>query len=245
MRVATAPAWFAVSCLTLSPALATAQQRELNATPPSHYAPVEARPLPMSTQPTASAYQFPPSLRAEHQTPATVRLASAEEPAAASDSPRAPLRLAPRSDASKQPLAKPATPSVGGAVGTVVSSLGVVLGLFLVIAWFSRRFVPAGASQLPKEAVELLGRAPLAGRQQMQLLRVGNKLLLVAMSPVGIETLTEITEAAEVEHLVALCRRSRPGSSQAAFQQVLSQLATEPAESRFAGAPRPTTRGGR
>jgi flagellar biogenesis protein FliO len=126
-----------------------------------------------------------------------------------------------------------------------MGSLGVVLGLFVVIAWFARRFTPAGASPLPKEAVELLGRAPLAGRQQLQLLRVGNKLLLVALSPVGIETLTEITEAAEVEHLVALCRRGRPGTSQAAFQQVLSQLASEPDEGQLTSASRPLTRGAR
>ena len=55
-------------------------------------------------------------------------------------------------------------------------------------------FRPPARSLLPKEAVELLGRAPLAGRQQMQLVRVGNKLLLVALSPAGAETLTEITE---------------------------------------------------
>lgn len=157
--------------------------------------------------------------------------------------PAAPLRLAPRSDARKQPLVKPAAPSVNGALGTVVGSLGVVLGLFVVIAWCSRRFAPAGAGQLPKEAVELLGRAPLTGRMQAQLLRVGNKLLLVAVSPTGLETLTEISDAAEVEHLVALCRRNRPGSSQAAFDQVLSQLATDSRETD--AVPRTTARGAR
>jgi flagellar biogenesis protein FliO len=189
------PAWFATICLAMLSAQVAAQNVGPGSAPPSHYAPVTARP-PQALQPAA-----------------------------------APLRLAPRTGAGKQPLVRPATPSVSSALGTVVGSLGVVLGLFLVIAWCSRRFSPTGALPLPKEAVELLGQAPLAGRQQMRLLRVGNKLLLVALSPAGIETLTEITDAAEVEHLTALCRRSRPGSSQAAFQQVLTQLATDPRES--------------
>ena len=125
----------------------------------------------------------------------------------------------------------------------MVASL--VLGLFFVIAWLSRKFAPAGAVSLPMEAVELLGHAPFAGRQQLRLLRVGNKLLLVAVSPAGLETLTEISDAAEVEHLLALCRRNRPGSSQAAFQQVLGQLATEPEGTRTAAVQRNSVRGAR
>jgi flagellar biogenesis protein FliO len=235
---------FAAACLAIFAAQTTAQQREPHLVSPSHYAPVEARPL-SGSQPPASAYQFPAASRTNEVRPSDVRLASAEEPIPGTGSPRLPLRVTPRSAGGRQALTKPSAPSVSGAIGTVVGSLGAVLGLFLVVAWFTRRFAPAGALQLPKEAVELLGQTPLAGRQQLRLLRVGNKLLLVAVSPVGIETLTEITEAAEVEHLVALCCRNRPGSSQAAFQQVLSQLASEPAESRLVNPPRATTRGAR
>jgi len=244
MQVVKAPAWFALAYLAIFAPRLAAQQRELSPAPSSHYAPVAARPLPIDSQPEASAYQFLPATPVTRQYSSGVRLASAEDATPQTSATRAPLRLSPRSAASRPALTKPAAPSVSGAVGTVVGSLGAVLGLFLVIAWFSRRFAPAGASQLPKEAVELLGQAPLAGRQQMRLLRVGNKLLLVAVSPTGIETLTEITESAEVEHLVALCRRNRPGSSQAAFEQVLGQLASEPAERQPVGASR-TARGAR
>ena len=52
----------------------------------------------------------------------------------------------------------PAAPTPTAAIGTVVGSLAIVLGLFVVLAWFSRRFAPAGSAALPKEAVELLGR---------------------------------------------------------------------------------------
>jgi len=122
---------------------------------------------------------------------------------------------------------------MSGAVGTVAGSLGIVLGLLLVVVWCSRRLTPAGAATLPKEVVELLGRSSLSGRQQVQLLRLGNKLVLVALSPSGAETLTEVTDAAEVEHLLALCWRERSGSSTAGFRQVLSQLASEPTVAGF------------
>ena len=103
------------------------------------------------------------------------------------------------------------------------------MGLFGLVVWFSKRFAPAGSASLPKEAVELLGRAPLTGRQTMQLIRVGNRLLLVALSTTGAETLTEITDPVEVEHLAGMCRRGKSDSASASFNRVLSQLTSEPA----------------
>lgn len=98
---------------------------------------------------------------------------------------------------------------------------------------------------MPKEAVESLGRASLTARQQIQLIRVGNKLLLVALSPTGVEPLTEITDATEVEHLLALCRRGQKGSSTEIFRQTLVQLADEPAPRGFVGISTTNSRGGR
>lgn len=139
----------------------------------------------------------------------------------------APRKLAPRKAAPDRAV-KPAAPSPSTTIGTVVSSLAIVLGLFLALVWCSRRFAPAGTTPLPKEAVELLGRAPLAGRQTMQLVRVGNRLLLVALSSAGAQTLTEITDPVEVEHLAGLCQRGRGDSASASFNRVLSQMASEP-----------------
>jgi flagellar biogenesis protein FliO len=156
-----------------------------------------------------------------------------------------PMRLAPRSEAGRQHGQKPSAPTPSGALTTVGGSLALVLGLFLVIAWCARRITPGGAAILPKEAVELLGRASLAARQQAHLVRIGNKLLLVAISPAGAETLTEITEPTEVEHLTALCRRGKPTSSTLAFRQALTELANEPAPAGFVGVSRPETRGAR
>src|SRR5262249_56772972 len=125
------------------------------------------------------------------------------------------------------------------------AGLALALALFLVMAGGANEFSPAGATILPKEAVELLGRAPLATRQQAHLVRIGNKLLLVAISPTGAETLTEITEPTEVEHLTALCRRGKPTSSTLAFRQALTELASEPATAGFVGVSRSSSRGAR
>jgi flagellar biogenesis protein FliO len=108
---------------------------------------------------------------------------------------------------------------------TVGSSLAVVLGLFLLVAWAVKRAMPGRSGLLPTEVVEVLGRASLGARQQVHLVRCGSKLLLVSATPGGMETLTEIAEPDEVQRLAALCRQTQPGSTTAAFRQVFQQLA--------------------
>jgi flagellar biogenesis protein FliO len=126
--------------------------------------------------------------------------------AAGSPTPLAPQNATPR----------PGTSHAAGGLEsllTVGASLAVVLAGFWAIAWALRRASPGGFRPLPSEAFELLGRAPLANRQQAHLLRCGNKLLLVAVSTEGAETLTEITDPAEVDRLTAACRSARPSGS--------------------------------
>jgi flagellar biogenesis protein FliO len=109
---------------------------------------------------------------------------------------------------------------------SIAGSTGLVLGIFLLLVWIVKRKTPQSLTRLPNEAFEVLGRAPLSGRQQVHLLRCGNRLLLVSVTPGGAETLTEITDPIEVDRLAGLCRQSQPGSSSAAFKQVFEQLAS-------------------
>jgi flagellar biogenesis protein FliO len=114
-----------------------------------------------------------------------------------------------------------------GAVVSVVVSLAVVLGLFFAIAWLMRRGMPNSARRLPGEVVEVLGRTPLAGRQQMHLLRFGNKLLLVCASATGVDTIGEITDPLEIDRLAGLCAAQEATSASATFKQIFGQLARE------------------
>ncbi len=190
------------------------------------------------------AYQDSPSAALDRDAPTSFRSSSASTPAdrretEPSDSAtarptgltlRPPTRhndpsAACRGDSSLDP--KPAAQSTSSLV-TIGTSLTLVLGLFLLVAWVLRRATPGQVASLPKGAVEVLGRAPLAGRQQLHLLRCGNKLLLVSVMPGGVECLTEITEPAEVDRLCGLCQTTRPDSVTAAFRNVLHQMSKEP-----------------
>ena len=121
-----------------------------------------------------------------------------------------------RTDQDKKPGGLPSAVQVFG-------SLALVLGVFFALVWVLRRAAPPGASLLPAEAFEVLGRAPLANRQQAHLLRCGNKLLLISAGTAGTEPLTEITDPAEVDRLTDLCRQARPNIATTALSRILGQ----------------------
>jgi flagellar biogenesis protein FliO len=114
---------------------------------------------------------------------------------------------------------------------TVISALAIVIGAFLLLACLVRRGGRNMGQSLPTEVVGVLGRVPLTARQFAQLLRVGNKLVLVSVTPNGAETITEVTDPLEVDRIVGLCQQSHPHSTSKAFEQVFRQLSREPASS--------------
>jgi flagellar biogenesis protein FliO len=130
----------------------------------------------------------------------------------------------------------PASFSKLDSLTTAGAGLAIVVGLFFVCMWLLRR--SSGAKHggvLPNEAFAVLGRAPLTPQSFAQLLRVGNKLILVAISADGIQPLTEVIDPLEVDRLTGVCASGRGHGPAAEFQQVLAQLAREPARG-FLGA---------
>ncbi len=113
-------------------------------------------------------------------------------------------------------------------LGTAATGLVLVVGLFLLCVSLMRRSGPSPTTPLPRDAVAMLGRIPLAPKQFAHLLQVGNKLVLVSISPDRTDTITEVTEPAEVDRLLALCMKGSKQSTSAEFQRMLQQMAKEP-----------------
>lgn len=143
----------------------------------------------------------------------------------------APIAVPPPKRSSRNAEGRPDKPTTAGNMGTVVvSSLAIVLGLFFLVVWLSRRAFPKSAAPLSSEVLEIVGRSPLAARHQLQLIRLGRRLLLVSVTPDRAETLAELTDPDEVNHLIGLCRQQQAGSITDSFRQVLHQLGS-PAKS--------------
>ena len=114
-------------------------------------------------------------------------------------------------------------------LGTAGTGLVLVVGLFLLCVALMRRGGPSPTAPLPRDAVAVLGRIPLTPKQFAHLLQVGNKLVLVSITGDRTDTITEITEPAEVDRLLTLCMKGSKQSSSAEFQRILGQMAKEPA----------------
>jgi flagellar biogenesis protein FliO len=216
--------------------------------------------LPDWPDQVASVYSQPAIAAAQRQPPAPqgnpVAPASFEAPPVAvpmvpvvqtaATSVDDPRRLAPRRDRRVSQAAKggPSNalteplPSFGipfESLYTTGAALAVVVGIFLLFAGLVRRGAKRSNALLPEEVVSVLGRVPLAARQFAELVRVGNKLVLVSITPAGADPLTEITDPAEIDRLVGLCRQRTKGSSTEEFDQVFRKLAEETAPAGFLG----------
>jgi len=190
-----------------------------------------------------------------HQ-PGTARQASHEialKPPAAAAAPAAvagdvALPLA-KAGAGDIPLAPPSGDKSGGsykpgtgsgpAITSMLGSLVVVIGLFLAVAWFARRAGGKSATALPKEVVQVLGRTPLTAKQNLQVIRFGNKMLLVSVSAGGAETLAELTDGPEVDRIAGLCQQQGSESITASFKQMMTQMSREPVTRTEAASPTP------
>lgn len=122
-----------------------------------------------------------------------------------------------------------------GSLYTMFTALAVVIGAFLIFAWALRRGGRKAGhnSILPSDVVSMLGRVPIAARHFAVLLRVGNKLVLVSLTPTGPQTITEVTDPVEVDRLVGLCQQCNPHSTTKAFEQVFQQLSRESPPGEF------------
>ncbi len=209
---------------------------------------VAARPEPQPTSPNIQ-----PNIQATYQQPIAASGSSAAPllngaanvvPANNVAANNAPINNAPRTlntnGAKPIPLAgpntkTPAAASSWGSFGTMLGSLAIVLALFVVTIKLLRRGMPGAKQRLGSNVVEVLGQTPLAPRQTLQVIRFGNKILLVAMSPDGCDTLTEITDPLEVDRVAGMCQQSQANSSTKTFGEMFRQVtsmrpaASEPA----------------
>jgi flagellar biogenesis protein FliO len=83
---------------------------------------------------------------------------------------------------------------------------------------------------LPGEVIEILGRTTLGPREQLHLLRIGAKLVVVAVTSNGVHTLTEITDEIQVERIRRLCQQGQANSVSETFRQIFAQISSEASE---------------
>lgn len=156
--------------------------------------------------------------------------------------PSAPETFSPSDSSSiAQPqslLLKPRTTSMGenpteggkqrassfGSVLTMFSSLIAVLALFFGFMFMLKKANRGSNSELPRDVFQVLGTSRIAGRHSLFLLRLGHKLVLVHAGSGEVQTITEVTDPAEVDRLCGSCEENQPNSLTQSFRQVLKNV---------------------
>lgn len=83
-----------------------------------------------------------------------------------------------------------------------VLAVAVLAFLFWAALQGMRKYLPGGKQLFASPSMEVLGRTHLDPRRYISLVRVGRRILVVAVSADGITSLSEITDGAEVAELL-------------------------------------------
>jgi flagellar biogenesis protein FliO len=103
-----------------------------------------------------------------------------------------------------------------------LASLGVVIGLILLLKWGWMK-VGGVAAVGSSPVVEVLSRTAVAPRNHVLLVRVGGRVLVLGDSSAGLRTLANVDDPEEVANLLEAVTAARPTSVTRGFMQLLSQ----------------------
>lgn len=110
---------------------------------------------------------------------------------------------------------------------SIAGSLLIVVAAFFLLVIFFRKVSPQGNRPLPKEAFECLGRYFLTQKHQLQVLRLGNRIVLVSVMPDGVSALAEIADPDEAVSFLGLCRRLDTDSATEVFRRTVARMSED------------------
>ncbi|MFQ5429129.1 MAG: FliO/MopB family protein [Phycisphaerae bacterium] len=143
-----------------------------------------------------------------------------------------PRRVLRRSEKQRDAGRSTVLPSrIGKPTGVFGASwpLCVVLGLVGLFAIGARRWMPRSGRWGGGEAIRVLARRSLGGKQSLCLVRLGRRLVLVGITPDRITSLLEVGQPEEVASLLGDLERARPESFTSMFAKFTTrEAASEP-----------------
>jgi flagellar biogenesis protein FliO len=121
-------------------------------------------------------------------------------------------------------LKKPLGSGFFSPVVSVVGSLLIVISVFLIFTFLFKKISPNAVQVLPKEVFENLGKTFISQKLQVNLLRLGNRLILVSSTNDTLTPITEITDPDEVVAVLGMCRQLNNNGINKFHQNLTSQL---------------------
>lgn len=111
--------------------------------------------------------------------------------------------------------------SMIGPLWTMVLSVMVVLGLIGLLYYLFKKFSPTIPRVRSGKAIQFLARRYLDTRNSLSLVKVGNRILVVGITPDGMTLLTEISDEEEMQGIIANLPPEQISSKQGSFLEIL------------------------
>lgn len=125
------------------------------------------------------------------------------------------------------PVAREANSGTTGvfSVWRVLGAMGCVLGAILAVRWVGRRFLGLPTSRSSSGVIQVLCRSVLSPRQQLMLVQVGRRMVLVADCGSQMNPLCEITDPDEMAELGGKIQQQTRDSVSSSFKRLLGRAA--------------------
>ena len=169
---------------------------------------------------------------AQTSRPAARQAANAAKVTAADDAAESTLILRPAksSTVTTRPsgVAKPS--AVGFDTGRVAVSLAIVITLIFALRWLSQRMFGKAVAGRASRAVQVLSRNVISPKQQLLVVQVGRRLLVLGDSGQQMNALCEITDPEEMAALIGQLHEERRESSGNPFGTIFGRAGSDFAE---------------
>ncbi len=105
----------------------------------------------------------------------------------------------------------------------VFLALGAVVAVIFLLRWLARRMFPSVGGMQSGRVVQVLSRSVLAPKQQVMVMKVGRRLLVVGDTGSNMNTLCEITDPDEVASLIGQVQQEQKGSITSSFSTLFGR----------------------
>jgi flagellar protein FliO/FliZ len=122
---------------------------------------------------------------------------------------------------------KPAAPSTGLETVRVVAALALVIVVIFLLRWIAQQFFGMPSAKKTSRAVQVLGRSMISPKQQVLLLQVGKRVIVVGDSGGQMNPLAQITDPDEIAELAGKVQEDKAISSSKSFGSLFGKAQTK------------------
>lgn len=122
---------------------------------------------------------------------------------------------------------KPVAPSTAMETFRVVAALVLVIVVIFLLRWIAQQFFGMPSARKSSRAVQVLGRSMISPKQQVLLLQVGKRVIVVGDSGGQMSPLAQITDPDEIAELAGKVQEDKTASSSKSFGSLFGKAQTK------------------